>query len=79
MQSEKHNIHANDFESELVFTYVCTFDGQIRHNPEEISEVCFWDPARIAGAMGTGVLSDNFEDEFRRYQHWRGQAPHTEN
>ncbi|MFW5936999.1 MAG: hypothetical protein ACOCS6_02985 [Desulfosalsimonas sp.] len=79
MQSEKHNIHANDFESELVFTYVCTFDGQIRHNPEKISEVCFWDPARIAAAMGTGVLSDNFEDEFRRYQHWRGQAPHTEN
>ena len=70
-------IHANDYESELVFTYVCGFDGRIRHNPEEISEVRHWDPARITAAMGTGVLSDNFEDEFLRYQQWRGQAPQT--
>ena len=71
-------IHANDFESELVYTYICGFEGQIRHNPAEISEVAFWDPCQITAAMGTGKLSENFEDEFRHYQDWRGQAPHTD-
>ncbi|MBS3732341.1 MAG: NUDIX domain-containing protein [Desulfobacterales bacterium] len=71
-------IHANDFESELVYTYICGFDGEIRHNPAEISEVRFWNPTRIAAAMGTGKLSENFEDEFRRYQNWNGQDPYTE-
>ncbi len=63
-------IHSNDFESELVFTYTCTYDGSIAFNPEEIDAVKFWDMNEIKNSLGKGVLSDNFEDEFRRYQKW---------
>ena len=69
-----HYIHSNHFESELVFTYTCRYDGKISHHPEEIEAVKFWDIGEIETAIGTGVLSDNFEDEFRRFQRWQKRA-----
>ncbi len=63
-------IHSNDFESELVFTYVCQFDGQITYNQEEIDSVRFWETKEIEAHRGQGILSDNFEDEFKRYRRW---------
>ena len=70
--------HTNDFESERVFTYVCRWEAGIRYNTAEISEVRFWDHEEILAAMGTGRLSENFEDEFRRYQQWKAQtAPNS--
>ncbi len=63
--------HSNDFESELVFTYTCRYNDQILFNPEEIETVRFWDLSEIEETLGKGILSDNFEDEFRRYQKWR--------
>ncbi len=63
-------IHSNDFESELVFTYTCRYDGKIVFNPEEIDSVKFWEKEEIEDSLGKGILSDNFEDEFRRYQQW---------
>lgn len=61
-------IHTNDFESELVYTYVCLHEGPFRPSPEEIEQVRFWSAAEIEAAMGTGSLSENFEDEFMRYK-----------
>jgi isopentenyldiphosphate isomerase len=63
-------IHSNDFESELVSTYICRHDGEISHNPQEIDEVRFWDLEDIETRLGAGIFSDNFEDEFRRYKAW---------
>ncbi|NOY68352.1 MAG: NUDIX domain-containing protein [Deltaproteobacteria bacterium] len=63
-------IHSNDFESELVFTHVCLYDGNFRHNEKEIESVRFWEVEEIRAAFGTGVLSDNFEDEFDRFTDW---------
>jgi len=63
-------IHSNDFESELVFTYISQYDGEITFNPEEIDAVKFWDIKEFENHLGQGVLSDNFEDEFNRYIHW---------
>ncbi|MDO9264844.1 MAG: NUDIX domain-containing protein, partial [Desulfosalsimonadaceae bacterium] len=63
-------IHTNNVESELVFTYTCRCDGPIPFNHEEIDAVKFWTTAEIETAMGRGVLSDNFEDEFQRYRRW---------
>ena len=68
-------IHTNNVESELVFTYICRYDGPIRFNPEEIDAVKFWTTAEIETAVGRGVLSDNFEDEFQRYRRWASVAP----
>jgi len=45
-------IHTNNVESELVFTYICRYDGPIRFNHEEIDAVKFWTTTEIETAMG---------------------------
>lgn len=66
-------IHSNQFETELVNTYRCIFNGPFKFNIAEIDEIRFWDAGEIEKAMGSGLLSDNLEDEFRTYM--RHQAP----
>ncbi len=68
-----HYTHANDFESELVFTYTCCFDGRPRFNPEEIETVAFWDMKDIDANLGKGLFSDNFEHEYALYRKWAGK------
>lgn len=68
-------IHTDDFESELVFTYVCRHDGPFRPDSAEIDELGFWSVDEIRNTLGTGILSRNFEDEFSRYLRWSGRAP----
>ncbi len=60
-------IHSNYYESELVFTHLCVHNGPFIFNMEEIDEVRFWDIGNIKKAIGTGLLSDNFESEINRY------------
>jgi len=67
-------IHANDFESELVYTYICRFNGSTRFNPDEIDSVAFWEPSEISANLGKGLFSDNFEHEFSLYEQWAGRS-----
>ncbi len=60
-------IHSNTYESELVYTYRCIYDGEITYQEDEIDAVKPWDIKDIKSALGTGVLSDNFEHEFKTY------------
>ena len=60
-------IHKNSYESELVSTYRCVYDGEISYNRNEIEEIKFWTLQEIQEAMGKRILSVNFEDEFRNY------------
>ncbi|HEC98566.1 MAG TPA: NUDIX domain-containing protein [Nitrospirae bacterium] len=60
-------IHSNPYESELVSTYECLHEGPFNFSKEEIDEVRFRSLHEIKGRLGKGVLSDNFEEEFRRY------------
>lgn len=60
-------IHSNPYETELVNTYRCTYDGEISFNREEIDEVRFWKLEEIRQSVGKGRLSSNFEHEFRIY------------
>ncbi len=60
-------IHSNPYESELVYSYECLHEGPFDFSREEIEEVRFWPVEEIEEALGRGVLSDNFEEEFRRY------------
>lgn len=62
----------NDFESENVRTYLATCDGEIRFNPEEIDGVRFWAAEEIEAALGAGVLTPNFEQEWELYKKWCG-------
>ncbi len=72
-------IHANDFESELVFTFISGYKGTLRPNPCEIDELRFWSGSEITAALGTGKLSENFEDEFCRYMSRPGHSPEKGN
>ena len=60
-------IHSNLYETELVTTYRCIYDGDISFNNNEIEEIRFWSFDEIREVMGKNMLSDNFEDEFKTY------------
>jgi isopentenyldiphosphate isomerase len=60
-------IHSNPYETELVYTYSCAYEGVIKFNQDEIDEVRFWRIDEIKENIGKGVFSDNFEDEFKMY------------
>lgn len=60
-------IHSNAYETELVMSYRCIYEGRITFNREEIDEVRFWSFDDIRDAAGKKILSDNFEHEFQTY------------
>lgn len=60
-------IHSNPYETELVYTYSCAYEGVIKFNQDEIDEVRFWHIDEIRENIEKGVFSDNFEDEFKMY------------
>ncbi len=55
----------NNFESENVMTYLVVYDGKICFNRTEIDEIRFWTPSEIDEALGRGILTPNFEEEWQ--------------
>ncbi len=55
-------------ERELVnpFIAVVSRDYPFAFQREEISEIAFWTPAEIDAAIGRGILTPNFEQEYTR-------------
>ena len=53
-------------ERELVYVYRTIYDGEIRPSTEELDGGRFWTMQEIREAMGQGVLTPNFESEFKR-------------
>ncbi|MBN1257448.1 MAG: NUDIX domain-containing protein [Planctomycetes bacterium] len=60
----------NEVESELVQTYSLCHDGLFTPQPEEVAELRFWSLQEIDAALGTGVFTPNFEEEYDRYCKW---------
>lgn len=61
-------IHTNSYETELVYTYTCLYEGSlICFNPVEIDEIKFWSVEEINEHMGKRILSENFEQEILNY------------
>lgn len=60
-------VHSNDYESELVTTFMCVHEGPISFNEEEIDEVRPWTVAEILKHLESETLSDNFKHEFAAY------------
>jgi isopentenyldiphosphate isomerase len=58
----------SDVESELVYTYACVSEGSFARQESEVDELRFWTREEIAGKIGTGLFTPNFEDEFARLQ-----------
>ena len=53
-------------EKELVYVNRTTYDGEIRPSAEELDGGRFWTIQEIREAMGKGVLTPNFESEFKK-------------
>lgn len=60
-------VHTNPYETEMVTTFEVLHDGGFSFNSEEIEEVRFWSIEEIKKSLGSGVLSDNFEQEIKMY------------
>ncbi|MCQ2287738.1 MAG: NUDIX domain-containing protein [Muribaculaceae bacterium] len=61
-----HYVYDSDVERELVDTfYTITDQETFNCDPEEVIEGRFWTIKQIIEAMGEGVLTPNFEDEFK--------------
>ncbi|PJA81277.1 MAG: NUDIX hydrolase [Nitrospirae bacterium CG_4_9_14_3_um_filter_44_28] len=67
-------IHTNPYETEIVHTYSCVYDGKISFNKEEIDEVRLWDFGEIKNHLGRDIFSDNFEHEITTYLNKPGQS-----
>ena len=65
-------VHSNLYETELVSTYRCVYEGDVFFNPDEIDEIKFWSFDEIRAAIGGQILSDNFESEFANYLGYLG-------
>jgi isopentenyldiphosphate isomerase len=57
----------SEVESELVHTYACQSEGPFVRQESEVDELRFWTRAEIEAAIGTGLFTPNFEDEYRRF------------
>lgn len=64
--------HTNPYETEIVHTYSCVYDGKISFNKEEIDEVRLWDVGEIKNHLGRNIFSDNFEHEISTYLQFLG-------
>ena len=53
-------------EKELVYVHRTIYDGEIRPSAEELDGGRFWTMQEIREAMGQGILTPNFESEFKR-------------
>jgi isopentenyl-diphosphate delta-isomerase type 1 len=65
----------NKIESENVATYLTVFRGKIQFNPEEIESVHYWMAEEIESALGSGVFTPNFEEEWESFKIWNRRYP----
>jgi len=62
-----HYVYDSCVERELVDTfYTITDQKEFKCDPEEVIEGRFWTVSEIMDVIGKGVLTPNFEDEFRQ-------------
>jgi isopentenyldiphosphate isomerase len=55
-------------EKELVYVNRTIYDGEIRPSAQELDGGRFWTLQEISEAMGKGILTPNFENEFNKYK-----------
>lgn len=60
-----HYVFECERERELVFPHTVVYDGPLRPS-DETDGGRFWTPQEIVAAMGQGILTPNFEQEYRR-------------
>lgn len=68
-----HSRLRNDVEAENVATYLTCHDGPFAFAAAEIEDIRFWTPEEIDAALGSGLLTPNFEEEWACWK--RRQLP----
>ena len=71
MQFLNSYIFESEREKELVFVYSAVYDGSIAPS-DELDGGRFWDIDELMQAIGKGVLTPNFEQEFLKVKNWLG-------
>lgn len=61
-----HYVFESDKERELVYVHKTVYDGPVTPNDEELDGGRFWTMEEINAALGQGVFTPNFEQEFKR-------------
>ena len=61
-----HYVFEGPRERELVYVHRTVYDGPIRPSSDELDGGKFWTYDELQAAIGTGVLTPNFEDEYQR-------------
>ena len=54
-------------ERELVYVHRTIYDGPIQPSQDELDGGRFWTLQEIRDAIGQGILTPNFESEFKRF------------
>ena len=62
-------IFESEREKELVYVYSAVYDGEIVPS-DELDGGRFWSIAELDNAMGKGLLTPNFEQEFQKVRQW---------
>ncbi len=65
----------NAIESENIATFLTCFEGAVDFNPAEIDEVRAWASEEIEAALGSGVFTPNFEQEWGMFRDWNRRYP----
>ena len=60
-------VFESEREKELVHVYSAIHDGEV-HPSDELDGGRFWSAQEISVAMGAGILTPNFEQEYIRIQ-----------
>lgn len=66
-ESLGHYVFEGPRERELVYVNKTIYDGEVCPNDEELAGGRFWSQEEILEAMGKGIFTPNFEDEYRKY------------
>lgn len=61
----------NSIESENIRSFLVVYDGSAKYQEEEIDKVRHWSIDEVRCALGTGVFTPNFEQEFGLYEDWK--------
>ncbi len=72
-------LHASDFESEIVSSFHCFWNGSLTINQDEISEGRFWALDEIQERGAENIFTPNLLDELVRYQQFVKHHQHLKN
>ncbi len=62
-----HYVFESQVERELVNVFRAVYDGPVYPNADELAGGRFWTRQELLDAMGKGILTPNFESEYKRF------------